>query len=69
MAVEHTDELFIKRIRDLARLSERRGMMACSDFLTLYEQNMLRSVSGSLDGVVVTLSGGYPEAERRLAAL
>ena len=62
------DELWIKRIRDMAALSWRRGGVIYSDFLSLYEQSLLESVARGIPGVCVRLSGGYPAAERRMAA-
>ncbi len=57
--------LFQNRMEDLARRSFSRGCWEFSEFLTLYEQDILLSMH--LD-VPVSLHGGFPSAERKIAA-
>lgn len=62
------DEFFLKRIRELANISYHRDICTFSDFLNLYEQNLLESVKYSVPGIVIEKSGGYDNAERQIAA-
>lgn len=62
------DEFFLKRIRELANISYHRDICTFSDFLNLYEQNLLESVKYSVPGIVIEKFGGYENAERQIAA-
>ncbi len=57
--------LFKNRMEDLAKRSFSRGCWEFSEFLTLYEQDILLSIP--LD-VPMSLHGGFPTAERKIAA-
>jgi RNA-binding protein YlmH len=61
-------ELFEKRITELAVQSYMRGIVMFSDFLDLNEQHILQSINPADHGVAVVTSGGYETAERRMAA-
>ena len=56
-----------KRFVDLSRQAQRRGIVTFSDFLTLYELNILHQ-NASLYAAAYRISGGYELAERQLAA-
>jgi RNA-binding protein YlmH len=60
-------ELCKKRLMDLSRQAERKGIVICSDFLNLNEQNIFHSIAQSLPTGSV-LSGGYEYAERQMVA-
>ncbi|MGI6117924.1 MAG: RNA-binding protein [Bilifractor sp.] len=62
------DERFRKRITELANLAFSRGIVMFSDFLDLNQQNILRQVRWSALGVSPETAGGYPSAERKMAA-
>lgn len=56
-------ELAKRRLIELSRRAEKTGACACSDFLTPAEQSwLLKENIANL-----TMTGGYPSAERRLA--
>lgn len=61
------DEFFLKRIRELANISYQRDICTFSDFLSLYEQNLLNSRKFSVPGVITETFGGYENAERQMA--
>ena len=61
-------EFFLKRIRELANLSYQRDIVTFSDFLNLYEQNMVNSQNLRALGVTVQSFGGYENAERQMVA-
>jgi RNA-binding protein YlmH len=62
------EEFLMKRIRELAHLSAKREMVMFSDFLNLYEQNLVDERFLKQNSVCVSFSGGYPLSERRVAA-
>lgn len=62
------DDFLLKRIRELANLSYKRGIVTFTDFLNLNEQTILASVKTSQMGVQVKLFGGYEYPERQVAA-
>lgn len=64
----NSDELFEKRITELADLAFTRGIVTFSDFLDLHQQHILHSVNWRDHGVRVETSGGYETAERQMAA-
>ena len=55
-------------MEDLANGAYRTGVARFSDFLDLYEQNLLSTFQMSEHGVTLHLSGGYENAERKMAA-
>jgi RNA-binding protein YlmH len=60
-------ELCRKRLQDLSRQADRKGIVVFSDFLNLNEQNIFHSIRGSLQ-TRAELSGGYENAERQMVA-
>ena len=64
-----TDELELlkKRILELAARADARGIYCATDFLTLAEQEVVKSLSGLLSSVPYTLFGGAKDCERKLA--
>ena len=62
------DEFFIKRIRELANISYQRDIVTFTDFLNLYEQNMVNSLKHQFPGVTAETFGGYENAERQMVA-
>lgn len=68
MAVGKEEQQLIKRLTELADKAGQRDIVTFSDFLNLYEQNILHNLEGKLRPVRVELSGGYEYAERQIAA-
>ena len=62
------EELFRRRMKDLADAAYGRGIVTFSDFLDLYELHMIHGMDWRGCGVTVSLSGGYEAAERQMAA-
>jgi RNA-binding protein YlmH len=62
------DELFAKRIRELAQTAERRGCVTFTDFLGLNEQNILHQTLQKFSWIKGETFGGYAGAERQIAA-
>lgn len=62
------EDLFKKRILDLARIASQRGIVTYTDFLDMYELHMVHSLRTDGWGVSVHVSGGYEESERQIAA-
>lgn len=61
------DRFLIRRIRDLARISEREFRVMYSDFLTPAQQTVVEDhadISGN-----ISFDGGYDEAERRMCRI
>lgn len=63
----HEDLLCEKRFADLARQADRKGIVCFSDFLTIHELNILREAALRFGGTQEVF-GGYPNAERQMAA-
>lgn len=66
MAVNE-DILCEKRFVDLARQADQKGIVCFSNFLTIHELNILREATPRLYGTHEVF-GGYPNAERQMAA-
>ena len=62
------EELFCRRMEELADAAYSRGIVTFSDFLDLYELHMIHGIDWSGHGVTVAHSGGYDSAERQIAA-
>ena len=62
------EELFIKRIRELANMAYQRDITTFTDFLNLNERNILNSQNLHKLGVAVEGFGGYENAERQMVA-
>lgn len=60
-------ELCRKRLLDLSRQADRKGIVLFSDFLNLNEQNIFHSLQKELY-TTAELSGGYERAERQMVA-
>ena len=60
-------ELCRKRLLDLSRQADRKGIVLFSDFLNLNEQNIFHSLQKELY-TTAELSGGYEQAERQMVA-
>ena len=60
-------ELCRKRLLDLSRQADRKGIVLFSDFLNLNEQNIFHSLQKKLY-TTAELSGGYEQAERQMVA-
>ena len=58
------NEFFIKRIRELMHLSYQRDIVLFSDFLSLYEQDLVHAAVRSEPGMQAAFFGGYSQAER-----
>ena len=61
------DELFEKRLHELAVRASRRGDAAFTHFMDLSQIQVALAAARS-EGVHLTLNGGYPDAERRMGA-
>ena len=57
------EELFVKRIRELANLAYQRDITTFTDFLNLNERNILNSQNFHKLGVTAEGFGGYENAE------
>ena len=62
------EELFVKRIRELANLAYQRDITTFTDFLNLNERNILNSQNFHKLGVTAEGFGGYENAERQMVA-
>ncbi|HIR27568.1 MAG TPA: RNA-binding protein [Candidatus Choladousia intestinigallinarum] len=60
--------LFQKRIRELAERAENTGCPQFTDFLNLYEQNILHDTLQNFPWINWKTFGGYEQAERQMAA-
>lgn len=65
---EKEESVFRRRIQDLADLAERRNCILYSDFMSLYEQNILYDMPQKFSRFRGETFGGYEGAERRMAA-
>ena len=63
-----SEELFIKRIQELANTADRKGCVTFTDFLNLNEQNILHQTLQKFSWIKGETFGGYEEAERQIAA-
>lgn len=66
MDVTKEEELFKKRLTELANTAYNRGICMYSDFLNLNELNLFYSNLKELSFINYQLWGGYEEAERRV---
>ena len=64
--MEKEEQLFKKRIQELAVLAYERDIPVHTDFLTLNEQAVFQSVSATLPPVKVVFAGGSPMSERKV---
>ena len=64
--MEKEEQLFRKRIQELADICYRRDVPANTDFLNLSEQTVFHSISGMLPPVRFVLSGGFESSERKV---
>ncbi|MDO4321575.1 MAG: YlmH/Sll1252 family protein [Lachnospiraceae bacterium] len=62
------EDLFIKRIQELAKQADRRGCVTFTDFLNLNEQNILHQTLQKFSWIKGETFGGYEGAERQIAA-
>lgn len=60
--------LLKKRIQELAKLADTRGLVTFTDFLNLNEQNILHQTLQKFSWIHGETFGGYEGAERRMAA-
>lgn len=64
--MEKEEQIFRNRVTELAELSFRRDVPAHTEFLTLQEQTIFRSMTGGLPPVRYELTGGFAGAERKV---
>ncbi len=64
--MEKEEQLFRKRIQELAATCFRRDVPTNTDFLTLSEQTIFQSISGTLPPVKFVLTGGSLMSERKV---
>lgn len=62
------EQILIKRFHDLADAAYNRGIATFSDYLNLNEISHLNTILKDISYVKVVLNGGYPLAERQIAA-
>ena len=62
------EDLLRGRIEDLADTAYRRNIVTFTDFLDLYELQILHTIDWKGHGVSMSLFGGYGMAERQMAA-
>lgn len=61
------DDLFLRRVRELALRALHRGDVVYTHFLDLAQAQLVRQIARET-GVSLALNGGYDDAERRMAA-
>lgn len=61
------EQLFCRRLQELADMCDRRGIPTYSDFLNLNEQSLFWQMQPELSYVSCTLEGLHPMAERKIA--
>lgn len=66
--MDRDDELFLKRVKELAYQTDNKGYTTLTDFLNLNEINLFLNNLKDLPQVHYKLWGGYEEAERRRLA-
>ena len=66
MGTSKEDELFIKRVQDLAQISYNQNRYTFSHFLTLGEQTLIDSNAGLIAHVKYELFGGHESCERQI---
>lgn len=66
---EKEESLLRNRVMELARQSEWRGIPSYTDFLNLYEQNIVYSMEKQLGSISLQANGGYELAERKVIGL
>ena len=64
--MEKEEQLFRKRVQELADTCFRRDVPTNTDFLNLSEQTIFHSISGILPPVKFVLSGGFELSERQV---
>lgn len=64
--MEKEEQLFRKRIQELAETCYRRDVPVNTDFLNLSEQTIFQGISGMLPPVKFVLSGGFESSERKV---
>ena len=64
--MEKEEQLFRKRIQELADLCFRRNVPVNTDFLNLSEQTIFQNISNTLPPVRYILSGGFEWSERKV---
>ena len=64
--MEKEEQLFKKRIQELAQNAYSRDIPLHTDFLTLAEQTVFQNMSATLPPVKFVLSGGFPMSERKV---
>ena len=64
--MEKEEQLFKKRIQELAQNVYSRDIPLHTDFLTLAEQTVFQNMSATLPPVKFVLSGGFPMSERKV---
>ena len=66
LKMEKEEQLFRKRMIDLAGTCFKRDIPVSTDFLNLNEQTIFQSISGTLPPVRFVLSGGFESSERKV---
>ena len=61
------EDLFAEHMRDLAERAYAHGVPLYTDFLSMYEIHILRSLPAASYGVQLQFSGGFESAERQMA--
>ncbi|MBQ7431897.1 MAG: RNA-binding protein [Lachnospiraceae bacterium] len=65
--MDREEQLFCRRLQELADISDRRNIPTYSDFLSLNEQSLFWQMRQDFFFVDVTLEGLHPMAERKIA--
>lgn len=60
------EQLFVRRINELAQTACFKDICTFTDFLTLNEISLFQRIEQELAPVSYSMSGGYPDAERKL---
>lgn len=66
MNLDKEELILRKRLQDLAKTADNRGICLFSDFLNLYEQNIFLSLKQELPRIKYFTYGGFTDAERKI---
>lgn len=66
--MDKTEELFQKRLLDLAERADQKNIVLFTDFMNLNELNIFHSMSHKFSFLTWKTCGGYETAERQIAA-
>lgn len=66
MQLDRQDDLFCKRLLELANISYQKGICTYTDFLNLNDINLFLNIRSELPPIQTILFGGYQDSERKI---